>query len=460
MTNKITAAILCIFALSSSYTQQEYFFKGLYSNYCYNGNKATNSAKKITVNLENTDGPMFKVASIGCTRETKLTELSAFLGSEKVYYSEKEKRGIIIEDENNLHVFAKKDGEVKVIATAHTDKKEAKQLDVKIAQGKYAKVLMTLEEKLSEAEAKAKHAEMIAAIYKIPEGNYTDKFNFSGVYYLSEISDQINYGASGKKKSYISGVNIEFVYDKRLLRIHYGPDKIDYASFREEMQEMIDNGSMDAPIKFSSSSSNLIRSLKSTTLTRIEDGLFFVHSSSKPYINVDCDKPEWNPHTEKGVENHFILLGKDTNRIKELMADPEKVQELTINATIKDCEYWNTYREVNNPMPKKGMSDSKLQAEVSQAAKSGAASRGWKEEIIYAYVKSKEWFTLRNKVTGIITGRELAAIVIMRSDNGKYKWEQVVFRENFDGAEYGKPYWNGNSQRIYPVSEKEAMKYK
>lgn len=295
---------------------------------------------------------------------------------------------------------------------------------------------------------------MKAATYEIPEGNYTDKFGISGVYYFSEISGEWS------EDNYINGVNIEFDYDNRHMKIHYGPDKTDHAYMRSEMKELVDKEIMKTPIMFEGSNMNLIEFLRLETISLIEEGLFFVHYSSTPYVNTDCNKPKWQPKAHEGKENHYVLLGKDKDRIKELMNDPEKVQELALAALIKECEYWNIYREAKNPMPARGMSDSKLQADISDAAIRGAAGRGWKEEILYAYSQSKEWYTLRNKVTGIITGRELAAIVVMKTDSGICKWEQVILRQNYNGSSYGGTYWHGNSQRIYPVDCKEALKYK
>ena len=103
------------------------------------------------------------------------------------------------------------------------------------------------------------------------------------------------------------------------------------------------------------------------------------------YINTDCDKPEWQPKSYKGQDDFYVLMGKDSNRVKELLNDKEQIIALTKAAKTKNCTDWNIYREADNPMPERGMSNTSLQTDVSQAAKSGAASRGWKEEILYAF---------------------------------------------------------------------------
>lgn len=438
----------------NSFAQEtKYFFKNVISNDCYNGNIATNSAKSAILFMK--DGKLnFKSTSIGCVQELEFTDLGTLTGEDQIFFSKKYNRGIIREGEDLFYYFTKDDENVAIKSVASTDKKKAKTLEISSGEAKYQDGLNQLDELIKTAELLAAAAAREAATYKIPEGDYKDDYGISGVYYLSETSDERN------SDHFIRAVNIEFVVEKGLLNIHYGGEKPDRAFMRSEMLGLLKEGALDQPGHFNSSNQNNVELIGDDDLSYIEDGVFFGYQFSTPYMNTSCEKEVWQPQSYKGKDNHFVLLAKDTVRMKELMANPKEVENLAMSALLKKCEMWNLYRESENPMPEKGMSSSSLQADVTAVVTKGAAHRNWKEEILYAYVRSKEWATLRNKSTGIITGRELRVIAVMKTDGGKCKWEEIAVRQNFDGNNYGNTYWYGNSQRIYPVNSKDAMKYK
>ena len=96
-----------------------------------------------------------------------------------------------------------------------------------------------------------------------------------------------------------------------------------------------------------------------------------------------------------------------------------------------------------------------------------------KEEELINLGSEKIYYNEDEKVGVILEGENLlylikeeedkysfSAIVIMKTESGKCKWEQVILRQNYNGSSYGNTYWHGNSQRIYPVDRKEALKYK
>lgn len=222
-------------------------------------------------------------------------------------------------------------------------------------------------------------------------------------------------GAS-RPDQYIVGVNIEYDHDKGHLKMHYGRDKTDNSYIRKEVKEQLDKKLLNKPYEFISSNQNQIERIGHCTLIYIEDGLFFIERSSFMGMNSDCDKPAWQSVSYKGQENYYILMGKDKNRVKELMNDLEQIKELTTTAKIKKCEYQNMNLQAKNPLPEKGMSDATLQADITNAVKNGVAARGWTQDILYAYPMDKEWRITRNNSTGVIVKRQLYVAAIMKTD--------------------------------------------
>lgn len=117
-------AVFLSLTMSSFSQEKNYYFNGVFNNDCYNGNIATNSAKKITIDLQN-DGESLKysIKSLGCANEEELINLGSFVGSETVYYNEDEKVGVILEGDNILYFIKNEDGKHSISDVAHTDKK-------------------------------------------------------------------------------------------------------------------------------------------------------------------------------------------------------------------------------------------------------------------------------------------------------------------------------------------------
>jgi hypothetical protein len=88
------------------------------------------------------------------------------------------------------------------------------------------------------------------------------------------------------------------------------------------------------------------------------------------------------------------------------------------------------------------------------------AAGKWAQEVVYVYVTGTDWYTIRNSSTGLITGRSIRAVAVLKTTSGKCQWEEVSIKQDYNGAEYGKSQSYGNSSVIVPVDCNTAMKYK
>lgn len=447
----VLIALLYVLPLSA---QDTYFLNKRISVKCSGGNPLIDHTKKLTVEHKEEE-TVFTIKCLSCQNQYEGTAIGD-LGqtNTEAFFDARDKKGLIIENKEKVVLFSENDGKYEVAVVGHSNKKTAKGMSIDEFQKKYQSTFDNFEAVLDEAKAEADQTKMIANTYEAPKGNYEDKYGISGLYHFSHLAKE-----NGKDK-YIKTVNIEFIPEDRHMKIHYADGKTDNAGFRKEMAELMEMGGANTLTMFSGSNINQISWLDMETMVLIEDGMFFIAVASKAYVNTDCNKPEWKSKSHKGEDNFYVLLGKDPKRVEELMNDPDKVKTLTIDAYIKDCIHWNVYHEAKNPMPEKGIQDAALQADLTDCVRKGAAKRTWKEEILYAYPISKEWATLRNKNTGVIIGREIAVVAVMKSDAGHCKWETVYVRQNYNGSAYGNSYFHANSQRIYPVDCEKAMKQK
>lgn len=449
-------AFLYVLPLSA---QDTYFLNKRVGVKCAGGNPLIDHTKKLTVEHKE-DETVFTIKCLSCQNQFEGKSIGDLgQANTEAFFDSRREKGLIIENKEQIALFSEKDGKYQIVVVGHPDKKTAKGMSIDEFQKKYQSTFDNFETVLNKAKAEADKAKMIANTYEVPKGDYKDKYGISGIYHLSQISRELNYGGP-KESKYIKTVNIEFIPEKRHLKIHYADGKTDNASFRKELAELMEMGGTNTPTIFTGSNMNLIEWLKMETMILIEDGVFFLEVSSRVHINTDCNKPEWEAGSKDGNDNFYVLMAKDPKRMEELMSDLEKVKAMTTEAVVKDCVHWNIYREAKNPMPEKSIKDAALQADLTNCVRKGAAGRGWKEEIVYAYPISKEWATLRNKNTGIIVGREIAVVAVMKTDAGRCKWETVYVRQNYNGSAYGNSYFHANSQRIYPIDCEKAMKQK
>ena len=151
---QIILSLLVISLYTSVFGQTEYYLSKAITVGCYGANPLTDMTKKIKVYLED-DQPKFSIASLMCTKEFELMSIGSLVNNESIYYSKKDKRGIILEGDDILYVFKKEEDNFSVFAVAHKDKKTAKTLSAKTGEEKYLESLSQIDKKIGEAELAA-----------------------------------------------------------------------------------------------------------------------------------------------------------------------------------------------------------------------------------------------------------------------------------------------------------------
>jgi hypothetical protein len=85
-------------------------------------------------------------------------------------------------------------------------------------------------------------------------------------------------------------------------------------------------------------------------------------------------------------------------------------------------------------LPDKGMVGIELQAETTEAAIRWANAYGWKEAIEYTYLISNDWRIKHHVLTGIVTGRVINGIIVMKRNDGLCSVHYALFGEDYDGS--------------------------
>ncbi len=85
-----------------------------------------------------------------------------------------------------------------------------------------------------------------------------------------------------------------------------------------------------------------------------------------------------------------------------------------------------------------GMTDATLTAEVLKAIQGHATREGWDEKFTRAKISSTDWTTVRNELTGVITGRVLYAYCQAAWPDGHCTVQPFTFKQDYNGSTYSK----------------------
>lgn len=151
-------------------------------------------------------------------------------------------------------------------------------------------------------------------------------------------------------------------------------------------------------------------------------------------------KQLWQEHSS------YNVLGQDKTAMRQISQDKAAQNEVesvlkgyAIKAkTAVDARYAREEleRTANNELPAKGMADGDLEQDALTAAQAWANSYSWKEQLEYVYMTSRDWSILRNKLTGIQTGRRIQGVITMKRDDGLCSYQQAVFEQAYNGTGY------------------------
>ena len=151
-------------------------------------------------------------------------------------------------------------------------------------------------------------------------------------------------------------------------------------------------------------------------------------------------KQLWQEHSS------YNVLGQDKTAMRQVSQD--KAAQGAIESRLKDyatkakaavdARYAeeDLQRTAGNALPPKGMEDSDLELSSLIAARAWANSYSWKEQLEYVYITSRDWSILRNKLTGIQTGRRIQGVITMKRDDGLCSYQQAIFEQAYNGTDY------------------------
>ncbi|MBL4798116.1 MAG: hypothetical protein JKY50_11925 [Oleispira sp.] len=157
-------------------------------------------------------------------------------------------------------------------------------------------------------------------------------------------------------------------------------------------------------------------------------------------VSAPLGKQLWQEHSS------YNVLGQDKTAMRQVSQD--KAAQDAIEGRLRDyatkakAEVDARYveedlqRTAANVLPAKGMEDSDLELSGLIAARAWANSYSWKEQLQYVYMTSRDWSILRNKLTGIQTGRRIQGVITMKRDDGLCSYQQAIFEQAYNGTDY------------------------
>ncbi|UKN03509.1 hypothetical protein K6119_08275 [Paracrocinitomix mangrovi] len=460
--NKLILSAGLILSTLSLKAQETLYYFAKPVNVCDNG-QITGLSKKITLKRDGGNATI-QLTSIDCNKSIETMSLGKVEGKGDAFFSKKDKQGVIVENET-LYYVVEKDGKYNIVVGAHTDKKTAKTIDASAGQSTYEASLNKFSSMIGSKESEAANAAKMAKVVALNDAKYSDKYGVSGMYFFSDL---IGYGKStsgsrgGPKdyEHYAKGANLEFKESdnekyKSTLFVHYGDGKKieGYMNNTNEVRE----GKMtvmDANFEFGQTE------LPFRYATMIEKDLFLIRAEGYDYYaqegsGLDCSQiVSW-----KDGKTNVFLMGKNKQRIDELKNDPDQLIKVIQESITKSC---NARRNAEKQaLPRQGMVSSSIKSKATQAAKDLAAQYKWKSRIVqYCYITGKEWSTLRNRNTGVITGREIAGVMVTKTPDGLCEFSNIIIGQRYDGSNYGNTYIGGATGIRIPTDCSGSTKYK
>jgi hypothetical protein len=151
-------------------------------------------------------------------------------------------------------------------------------------------------------------------------------------------------------------------------------------------------------------------------------------------------KVEW------GSTHSYNVLSNNKAYIRQILASKEKQNTIDVimteyfsavkTAFIKRAEEKRVAANSIRNLPKQGMHDETLRQSALDAANRWASSWSWKETLKSAYFTSSDWAIVRNKLTGVITGKVARGFITMTHPDGRCRFQYVSYRQDFDGSKY------------------------
>lgn len=139
--------------------------------------------------------------------------------------------------------------------------------------------------------------------------------------------------------------------------------------------------------------------------------------------------PELTPGTHKiGLELTGRCMARNQGNEDRYLDSPLASGEFTLEVT--EDALANLVSENGAQMPAASMEDKELTDKMAKIME-----REWpKDEILKVNIVNEDWSVIRNKVTGIITGRTISTAVATKQDSGKCRVFDVGFAQEAQGG--------------------------
>ena len=147
-----------------------------------------------------------------------------------------------------------------------------------------------------------------------------------------------------------------------------------------------------------------------------------------------------------GKYNQFNLYAKDLGYVRSIRSKVEKQNAIdqmlvghaeNVKTEMDKRRQQAEEREVaSQTLPAKGLRDSQLESDITQASQRWADSYGWKESIEYSYLTSNDWRINHHVLTGLVTGRFINGVIVMKREDGLCSFHYAVFGQDYDGNSF------------------------
>lgn len=133
-------------------------------------------------------------------------------------------------------------------------------------------------------------------------------------------------------------------------------------------------------------------------------------------------------------------ISQDAPIANEIFTTIKTVAKKAKAAQDKRYEQEKNKRFKNNKLPTANKDFNNMRESFLVAAEARATRENWNETLIKAYAIGGDWAILRNKLTGVQTGRMISGVVAMERKDGNCSYQHVHFAQEFNGSSYQKPY--------------------
>ena len=136
----------------------------------------------------------------------------------------------------------------------------------------------------------------------------------------------------------------------------------------------------------------------------------------------------------------FMAMKVGDNNVKFTVKISLQGKEYVSSQNVILSKSSNDYYKVGKTFAqfKAKKKDAGLEASLLKAAQNMAANSGWKEKFKAVKISSSDWSIVRNKLTGIITGRRISAYCLAQWPDGHCTVQEFTFKQEYNGSGYNK----------------------